>query len=343
MSFRKSLSLLLILVLVVLSVSVVSAQGDLGSEDNPIKMYFVPSVTVDAIVSGGDVMADALKEATGLNFEVFVPTSYAATIEEMCASPDDSIGFIPAFGYVLANDRCGVEVGVAAVRFGWPVYFTEYIVRRDSGIYTVGDLEGKTWGYPSTTSTSGYLIPAGELGTLGITPGEGVEFGGSHTSTVRAVYNGEVDFGTVFFSPPLTPGAPWQIGDPAEPYDLSMEDSYINDSDQLFVGDIRVLDARQTIREEAPDVVDQVRILRVSQPIPNDTLSFGADFPDDLRTQILDALAEFVDPDSEACQASICSPDFYEWTGVAVVGDDAFDPIRDVIETLGMTEDDIFN
>ena len=90
----------------------------LGSEERPIKVLFVPSVDVDQIISGGGILADALSEATGLNFEVSVPTSYAATIEEMCASPDDTIGFIPAQGYVLANNRCGVTVGAAAVRFG---------------------------------------------------------------------------------------------------------------------------------------------------------------------------------------------------------------------------------
>ena len=34
------------------------------------------------IVSGGKIMSDALAKATGLTFEVSVPTSYAATIEE---------------------------------------------------------------------------------------------------------------------------------------------------------------------------------------------------------------------------------------------------------------------
>ena len=55
-------------------------------------------------------MADTLNKATGLNFDVKVATSYAATIEEMCASPSDTMGFIPGLGYVLANARCGVDV-----------------------------------------------------------------------------------------------------------------------------------------------------------------------------------------------------------------------------------------
>ena len=145
------------------------AQGELGSPDNPIQVLFVPSVEAATIVSGGEVMAEALNAATGLTFEVSVPTSYAATIEEMCASPGNTIGFIPAAGYVIANNRCGVEVEASAVRNGWPVYWAQYVVRRDAPIYTFGDLEGKTWAGASVTSSSGYVYPASELAAAGIT------------------------------------------------------------------------------------------------------------------------------------------------------------------------------
>ncbi|HQV63246.1 MAG TPA: hypothetical protein PKV19_04535, partial [Anaerolineales bacterium] len=67
----------------------------IGSPEHPIKVLFVPSVDANIIVTGGEVMATALAEATGLTFEVTVPTSYAATIEEMCASPADTMAFIP--------------------------------------------------------------------------------------------------------------------------------------------------------------------------------------------------------------------------------------------------------
>ena len=63
----------------------------IGSPEHPIKVLFVPSVDANIITTGGEVMAAALNEATGLTFEVTVPTSYAATIEEMCASPADSL------------------------------------------------------------------------------------------------------------------------------------------------------------------------------------------------------------------------------------------------------------
>ncbi|MDL1901056.1 phosphate/phosphite/phosphonate ABC transporter substrate-binding protein [Anaerolineae bacterium CFX9] len=340
MRVRKlTLAVLIVTLAAALSFSAVMAQGDLGSESNPIQVFFVPSVEAQVITTGGEIMAAALEEATGLNFEVSVPTSYAATVEAMCAAPDSSMGFIPAAGYVIANNRCGVQVAAAAVRNGWNVYWAAYIIRRDSDIYTFGDLEGRSWAYPDAGSTSGYVVPAVELQAAGITPGERVEAGG-HNQVVQAVYSGEVDFGTTFFSPPLVPGAPWQIGDNPEPYDLTVDESRIGENGALFVGDIEILDARANLRETAPDVVDQVRILRLSSPIPNDTLSFGPDFPEDLKAQIMEALYDFAE--TEAWAQSIGSRDFYGWSGLAPITDAGYDPVRLRFQVLGLTEADIF-
>jgi phosphonate transport system substrate-binding protein len=334
---KRVLGLVLALVIGLFSMAAVGAQAPLGSPENPIEVYFVPSVEAAVIVSGGEIMAQALNEATGLTFRVAVPTSYAATVEAMCASPGNSMGFIPAAGYVIANRRCGVEVEAAAVRNGWPVYWAQYIVRRDSDIYTFADLEGRTWAAPSLTSTSGYIFPLAELTTAGITPGETVEAGG-HPQTVLAVVNGEVDFGTTYFSPPLVPGAAWAVGDLPEPYDLTVDDSFVND-EGLFVGEVQVLDARESVRETVPDIIDQVRILRLSAPIPNDTLSFGADFPDELRTQIIDALIAF--STTEAWAQSIGNRDFYGWSSITPVSDATYDPVRLLIEFRGQSDEDV--
>ncbi len=44
-----------------------------GSPEHPIKVLFVPSVDANVIITGGEVMAQALNEATGLTFEVRRP------------------------------------------------------------------------------------------------------------------------------------------------------------------------------------------------------------------------------------------------------------------------------
>lgn len=330
---------------VVETVEVMAEEAELGSEERPIQVLFVPSVEVDAIISGGEVLADALAEATGLNYEVSVPTSYAATIEEMCASPDDTIGFIPAQGYVLANERCGVTVGGASVRFGLSWYAAQFVVPADSDIETLEDLEGLTWGIPDFGSTSGYLYPQAMLTEMGIETGEIVETGG-HTNSMLAVYNGEVDFATAFFSPPLLPEGSWTYGvhDP-EIWREADENPVRTEEGRTFVaggpdeGGYRILDARASVTDTAPDIFEQTRILALTDQIPNDTISFGPEFPLGLANEIVGALIEFTA--SDECLESICSEEFYNWTGLEPVSDSFYDPVRAAMEALGITEEDI--
>ena len=319
--------------------------SEIGTPEHPIKVLFVPSVDANMIVTGGEVMAQALNEATGLTFEVVVPTSYAATVEEMCASPSDTMAFIPGLGYAIASQLCGVDVAFKAIRFGYPVYWAEYIVARDSEFQTLEDLEGATWGYGDQGSTSGYMVPAVELAAAGVTPGEQVQTGG-HNQTVTAIYNGEVDFGTVFYSVPLNPdGEPvftyeqYQNGEITELSQYEVPEESIpncapsDDGEQLLCDGYRVLDARANVRTEAPDVMQKVRILAVSNAIPNDTLSFGPEFPAELRTQIEEALLAFAETDAWA--ESIGSSDFYGWSGIAPATDAEFDVVRAMVEATG--------
>ncbi len=310
---------------------------EIGTVDHPIKVLFVPSVDANVITSGGEIMAEALKEATGLEFEVSVPTSYAATIEEMCASPADTMGFIPAQPYVIANQLCGVDVAFKALRRGWGVYWTMFMVPRDSEAQTLADLEGKKWAYPDAGSTSGYLFPQVALNNAGITVGETLEAGG-HPEAVRAVYNGEADFGTAFYSAPLKPEGeePWKVGDePDIPADMIESCAPSADGEKLMCGDWRVLDARANLREEAPDVVQKVRILGLTDAIPNDTLSFGPDFPADVRAKIEEALLAFAE--TEEWNQSIGSEDFYGWSGLEKALDAEYDVVRQLVEFLGIT------
>lgn len=351
MSRKTGLFLVICLVfLAAISVSGVAAQSsDLGTTANPIQVYFVPSVDAQVITTGGQILADALKQATGLEFQVTVPTSYAATVEAMCAAPDKSIGFIPAAGYVIANNRCGVTVAAKAVRGGFSVYWSQYIVKRDSDIYTLADLNGKKWGYGDVASGSGYLVPAVELQNAGITPSDKVATGG-HPQTVLAVYNGDVDFGTTFYSPPVMPeGRSWQAGDAPEPYDLSVSESSVtttkdtkgNDVYHLFVGALEIKDARANVASQAPDVVDKVRILRLSAPIPNDTMSFGPDFPADVQQKIMDATFAFAKTPDWA--SSIGNPAFYGWSSIVPATNSEYAVVSQWFSLLGLTDDDILN
>ncbi len=315
-----------------------AAAGELGSMEKPIKVLFVPSVDVDFMIASGELIEKALLAAAGVYVDVSVPTSYAATIEEMCASPDDTVAFIPAMGYALANQLCGVTPGLASERYGWNVYWTMFIVARDSDFQTLADLEGASWAYPDGASTSGYLYPQALYADLGITVGETIEAGG-HPQAVRAVYNGEADFGTAYFSAPLLPEGSWTVDMAPDIPDEFVPDCGLNDEGKLYCGEYRVLDARAAISEEAPDVVQKVRILALSPEIPNDTMSFSPDFPEAMKQMIIQAITAYVSTD--ACAETLCNEKFYDWTGVGPIFDENFDGIRIMMEAQGITLENI--
>ena len=316
------------------------AQAAVGSAEFPIQVLYVPSVSAEEIVAGGELLAVALADATGLNFEVAVPTSYAATIEAMCASPENTVGFIPALGYVLANNLCGVTPSLKSLRFGYTEYWTQFIVQRDSEIASFEDLAGATWAYPDGGSTSGFLVPSGMFLAAGIETGDSFEAGG-HSATARAIYNGEADFGTTFYSPIVdldgTPLWDGTLADADIPDDL-VESCALNDDGDLVCTDQRPRDARRNIREEAPDVIQMVKIVALSDPIPNDTMSFSPDFPADVATAIADAMKAFAADDADGFSTAF---DAYSWSGVDDVTDAEFDSIRALLDVIGYDIEDL--
>ena len=105
------------------------------------------------------------------------------------------------------------------------------------------------------------------------------------------------------------------------------------------MGDIKVMDARRTAAGTAPDIIDQVRILAITTAIPNDTLSFGPEFPQELRDQIVQALID-LSADTEAWNQTALG-EAYSWTGLDPIGDEAYDIVRNQIAFLGRSEEDI--
>ena len=125
-----------------------------------------------------------------------------------------------------------------------------------------------------------------------------------------------------------------------EPYkDIVDECGVTEDGKKLYCGDYRILDARSSsgVRSTAPDVVQKVRIVALSQSIPNDCLAFGPDFPLEARVKIELALMEF--KETEGWDASI--GDFYSWDDVRPASDADYAVVRGVIGAAGHSMDDV--
>ncbi len=330
----------LVLVMAALSATVVQAgaAASVGSRQRPVQLYFVPSVDVAVIQSAAEKMVRFLQGQTGLFFQTYVPTSYAAVIEAMGAAEGDTMGFIPALAYALANQKYGVEVALATVRRGRSWYATAFFVRRDSGIRDMAGLSGKVWAMPDPSSTSGYLYPKALMIREGIRPSRELMAGG-HPQAILAVYEGSADFATAFFSPPDPPKgsglAPWQWGmDPEHGIWDRSANRRVTGSQAW-----EVLDARSLLVQTIPDIVDKVGIVGLSDRIPNDTVSFVRDFPGELRERIVQGLLDFAaTPEG---QAVLGDKRFYAIDGFERVDDTFYQPVRDLIRYIGLTERDI--
>ena len=228
-------------------------EPELGTADNPIVMAFVPSLDTQEVLASGDAIAQMLEKETGLVVKPNVGTDFAAVREAMGAG-QAQIGWLNTFNYVLANEKYGVEAYLVTERYGSTSYAGQINVGADSGITTLEDLKGKVFCWVDPNSTSGYIIPRIMLQANGIDPDN------DFAQTVEA-------------------GS----------HDAVITAVYNGDCDAGATFD----DARDNVEEDFPDVKEKVLVLATTADIPNDSVSFVKDFPEDMRQQIVDALLAY--------------------------------------------------
>ena len=157
------------------------------------------------------------------------------------------------------------------------------------------------------------------LQDAGITPGEQVQTGG-HNQTVLAVYNGEVDFGTTFYSVPLTPE-----GAPVFSYDDFVAGTVTEDMYEVPAEVIPNCAPMPKARNSSATAgactrcprqhprgsagrMQKVRIWQSPRHRQRHPCHFGPRFPADVRAQIEEALVAFAA--TEAWGTSIGSAQF---------------------------------
>ncbi len=298
---KKAFLLIGALVLVVSGVFAAGQQepAELGTDENPLIWSFVPSGETQEIIAGGEEVADMIYDKTGLVVEVSVATEYAGVIEALSSDPPGAhIASLATFSYVLAADRGVAESALVSVRFGSPTYNGQIITRSDSDITEIADLEGRTFARPDPLSTSGWIIPMLTMRSQGIVPEQDLEE--------------IVDAG----------GHPAVVA-------------------AVYNGDVDAgatyVDARGTIEDDNPDVMEAVRVIAVSEDIPNDGVQFHPSVPEEMREQIVTALLEIAE--TEEGQEALSQA--YSWTGLVRRDDTFYDPFRQVLQASGLEVEDL--
>ncbi|WP_300018406.1 phosphonate ABC transporter substrate-binding protein [uncultured Roseobacter sp.] len=146
------------------------------------------------------------EEALGVPTKLFAPADYNGVIQGLLGGTLD-MAWLGASSYAAVHiqDPQAVEPVLVKINLdGSYGYHSIGFARKDSGIASLDDMQGKVFGFGDPNSTSGYLIPSIEIPQeTGKTMNSGdyfgeVKFTGGHEQTIVAVNNGDVNAGVTW-------------------------------------------------------------------------------------------------------------------------------------------------
>lgn len=238
------------LVFMLLVTVAILVNGCARSEETALVMGFVPMRDAEALIESVEPLAELLSQELQMKVKPFTAVNYVAVVEGLGSGQVD-FGFIPPFGYVLANSESNAQVILTALRSdGSPYYRSQFLVGKDSGIHNLEDLRGKKIAFVDPASTSGYLFPGAHLMRLGIDIDTDIEaiFAGNHDGALQALLRGEVDAAAVF------------------------------------------VDARERYADDFPTAMVDTEVLAYTEFIPNISVTVKGAMPTELADKIAEAL-----------------------------------------------------
>ena len=289
----KALALSLLLVL-----TACQNEAPLGTKDNPVKLYFTPSVDADTISSNSKEFINFLEKETGLIFKTGIPTNYVAVVEAFGSLRAD-IGVMNSFGYLMANEKYGASAKLRVLRYGHDYYQGQILAHVDSGIKSVEDLDGKKMAFVDPSSTSGYMFPLKIMKEANVSPGN-MTFANKHDNVIIMNYQKQVDAGATYYSAPSEDGS--------------------------------IRDARSRVKTQFPDVEDKIKIVAITDKIPNDPFVFRKDLPKDIVDKFTKALKKFIATE----QGRDIFKRIYSVEGVVDTSDKDYDSLREMVKAINL-------
>ena len=193
------------------------------------------------------------------------------------------------------------------------VYYGCVYTRTDSAARRLEDFTGKTFAFSDETSVSGHIFPRMLLDKFGVSLGR-VYYAGGHPNVVQAVWDGKAVGGSAFYSPP-------SAGQLAE---------------NLYVGDARyLLLKRMDSDERRRAFLRDVRVLKLTDPIPNDLCAVRNGFPERIWQKFLASFDRFL----ETPQGKEAFADILAGVAVTRIDDSMMDGFRAALEAAGMSAD----
>ena len=278
----------------------ISCQQDapLGTKNNPVKLYFTPSVDSETITTNSREFITFLENETGLVFKTGIPTNYVAVVEAFGSLRAD-IGVMNSFGYLMANEKYGAKAKLRVIRYGHDYYQGQILAHSESGIKEVKDLQGKKMAFVDPSSTSGYMFPLKIMKDEGVVPGN-TTFANKHDNVVIMIYQRQVDAGATYYSEPSENG--------------------------------EIRDARSRVKTQFPDVEEKIKIIKTTDKIPNDPFVFRKDLPKEISDKFITAVKKFI----STPQGKSIFKRIYSVEGVVDTNDKEYDSLRDLVKAINL-------
>jgi phosphonate transport system substrate-binding protein len=260
-----TLSLVLVALLAGATLGYLLGRGGPSTTQETIVLAIQPTETVAEISPRASALERFLEERTGLNIEIYIPTTYASVIEAL-QFRRAHVAMMSAWPSLLAHVRAQADVGLAEIREVMigdekregPFYFSYWVVRADSPFRALEELRGKRVCFPSPLSTSGYVFPMARLVELGLVVRGASEadpktffsevlFGGGYAQCWAALKAGQVDV-------------------------------------SVIAGDVSV--------KLYTEVLANTRVLEQQGPIPSHAVVFSKDLKPEVRDKLVQAFLE---------------------------------------------------
>jgi len=302
-----------------------------GSKARPFTMMFIPSVDAQTIAARSksfeafmqkEISMALYGEETGFYVRTSVPTSYIAVVEALGTNKVDFVVFT-TFGYVLAKDIRQYPIEpIATILRGEnkeKYYWGQIITRADSGINSIEDLKGKKFAYTDPASLTGFILPSKMMHDKGIETREEV-FAQKHDNVVTMVYQKQVDAGATYYNSP---------------------------EKHIEAGKIvqKPTDARARLVTQFPDVFDKVKIVTLTEKVPNEPWVIRTNLYKDeemnqrVKKAVTDALFKFAETD----EGKALIREIATGNGLVPVVESEYDSVRKLIRESQINIEDLLH
>ncbi|MGP0060645.1 MAG: phosphate/phosphite/phosphonate ABC transporter substrate-binding protein [Beijerinckiaceae bacterium] len=139
-----------------------------AADPSKLRVALLPDENAATIIQNAQPFKTYLTEKLGKEIELVVTTEYSSMIEAMRFGRIE-IGYFGPLSYVLAKSKApGIEAFAVGVSKGSPTYRGVIIARVDGPVKSIEDIKGKIMGFGDNASTSSHLIPRAYLAHSGL-------------------------------------------------------------------------------------------------------------------------------------------------------------------------------